>query len=122
LSRDRDPDAELRERFGALRERDAALAPAFARMTADPTPHPRRDSARPAWAGAFALAIAVGMFAAMGRHAPQSDADAVALPAWPKNTAFLLADAGDAARGLAWTASPTSGLGRSAFTRYEENR
>ena len=117
-----DPDAGLRERFGALRERDRAAAPAFERMITPPASRIRSSRSRLAWtAGGFALASVVGALLLL-RPPPPLDAAVATLPAWPTQTAFLLADAGESSRRLAWTPSPTSGLGQPTFTRIEEKR
>jgi hypothetical protein len=123
MSQDTEFDSGLSERIRALRERDRADAPAFtsliARIPSRTTPRPARFG----WAaGGIALAAAVGAFLVLQPPPPQPDAGLVALPAWPTQTAFLLADTGASSRRLGWTSAPTSGLGRSTFTPIEEYR
>jgi hypothetical protein len=118
-----DADADLRERFRELREHDGQAAPAFESVLLHTSARARHGPSRLVWTtGGFALATAVGLFLILRAPEPALDAAAAALPAWPSQTDFLLAGAGDSSQRLSWSPSPTSVLGQPSFNRYREER
>ena len=117
-----DTDADLRERFSELREHDGTAVPAFERVASQSSA--RRSRIRPAlaWAaGGFALAFAAGLFPLLRLPTTTPLVAAVAMPAWPSQTDFLLANADDSLQRLSWTSSPTSGLGHLTFNHLLED-
>jgi hypothetical protein len=118
-----DADADLHKRFRELREHDGAAAPAFESVLLHASTRTQHGPSRLAWtAGGLALATAVGLFLILRPPTLAFDAEAAALPAWPSQTDFLLAGAGDSSQRLSWSPSPTSVLGQPSFNRYREDR
>jgi hypothetical protein len=116
-----DPDADLRERFQALRESDLAAAPAFEIVLSRAPARTLRGGWGLAWTGGCALMVAAaGLFLMLQR--PAAEIDAVALSAWQSPTDFLLADANYSVQRLSSASSPTSGLGQPSFNSEQEKR
>jgi hypothetical protein len=118
-----DSDADLREQFRDLQEHDSLSVPAFESVLVRTPTRKRNAWPRRAWAaGGLAAVAAVGLLLMIRPPAPELDTAAVALPPWPTQTDSLMASASDPAQGLAWSPSPTSGLGQPSFNRYQESR
>jgi hypothetical protein len=116
-----DPDADLHERFQALRESDRAAVPAFDTVLSRAPARTLRRRWGLAWTGGGAVLVAAaGLFLILQR--PAAEIDAIALPAWRSPTDFLLADATDSVQRLSWAPSPTAGLGQPYFNSERENR
>jgi hypothetical protein len=116
-------DADLRKRFRELREQDGTPTPDFDHVLTRASPRSRRS--RPGTlgiAGGFVLMTAVGFFLFLRPPETSTDALAVSLPPWPRQTDFLLAAGSDPSQQVSWSPSPTSGLGQPSFSRYPEAR
>jgi len=115
-----DPDKDLLERFGRLREQDRAATPAFESVMRPTRVRPPAQ-ARHIWV-MRGLVVAGVLVLVLLLRPPAHDAPAVATAAWHSPTDFLLAQASGSMQNLSQAPTPTAGLGPPSFKPERENR
>jgi hypothetical protein len=117
-------DDALRARFAALRSHDDAFVPAFeatlARAAARAAPAQPRLRWQQAWVGGGLAAALLGLWLAQGPRTTRDEPIPAVQLAWQSPTDGLMADAHDPSPVPSWNGLPTTNLGRSSFSHYQE--